>query len=113
MHVSHLDLHDLDSFYAALARHARVLLFKHSPICPVSAAALQEWERFRAGQPSAATLQVDVVAERTLSRAIAAACGVAHESPQAILFAGGRASWHASHGAITTTALAAAWARRG
>jgi bacillithiol system protein YtxJ len=51
-----------------------------------------------------------VIADRPVARGIAEQCGVKHQSPQAILFERGRAVWHASHDAITTGALHAAWA---
>jgi bacillithiol system protein YtxJ len=103
-------LHDLPAFDAALRAHARVLLFKHSPACGVSAAARAHWDRFGAGHPDVPLLFVDVIADRPVARGIAERCGVAHASPQAILFVQGRPVWHASHGAITAGALEAAWA---
>lgn len=104
-------LHDLDSWTRAL--HApRVLLFKHSPTCPISAAARAEYDAFRAELPDVPTLFVDVVADRPVARGIAERCGVTHQSPQAILFERGQPVWHASHGAITLGSLHAAWAPR-
>lgn len=102
-------LHDLSEFHSALTRHERVMLFKHSPICPVSHGAHEEWDAFAADRPDAALLFVDVIGDRPVARALAKESGVAHASPQAILFVGGRARWSASHGAITRAALVAAW----
>jgi bacillithiol system protein YtxJ len=104
-------LRDLDAFDAALTQ-PRVLLFKHSPICPISATARAEYKLFQLAHPDAPTLMVDVVSSRPIARGIAERCGVAHESPQAILFEDGAPTWHASHSAITCGALAAAWAPR-
>ena len=104
-------LHALDDFAQALQAR-RILLFKHSPICPVSAAARDEYDAFRQDLPDVPSMFVDVIADRPTARAIADACGVRHQSPQAILFEEGRAVWHASHGAITRAALHAAWAPR-
>ncbi len=101
-------LHDLDDFDTAI-RGSRVLLFKHSPACPISAAARDEWDAFRGEVPDATTLFVDVIADRPVARGIAERCGVRHESPQAILFDGGRPVWHVSHGAVTRASLRAAW----
>lgn len=98
-------LHDLPAFRAAVARHATVMLFKHSPICPVSAAAHDEWQAFARARPEVPRLFVDVIADRPVARGLAEECGVPHQSPQAILFRGGRPVWHASHGAITSEAL--------
>ena len=104
-------LHDLDAFRLALAE-PRMLLFKHSPTCPVSAAARTEYDAFCTDRPDVPTLFVDVVADRAVARGLADLCGVRHASPQAILFEQGRAVWHASHAGITRGALHAAWAPR-
>jgi bacillithiol system protein YtxJ len=107
-----LVLHDLAAFARALQQHPRVLLFKHSPVCPVSAAAREHYERWKSELPDAPTLFVDVIADRPVARGLAEQCGVRHESPQAILFERARAVWHASHDAITLGSLHAAWAPR-
>ena len=98
-------LHDLPAFERAVAGTPRVVLFKHSPICPVSVRALGEWRAFEAAHPALPKLFVDVIGDRPVARGLAAACGVPHESPQAILFVEGQAAWDASHGAITAPAL--------
>lgn len=104
-------LHDLAAFQRAL-QQPRVLLFKHSPVCPVSAAAREHYETFRRELPDVPTLFVDVIADRATARGLAEQSGVRHESPQAILFEQGRPVWHASHDAITLGSLHAAWAPR-
>lgn len=105
-------LHDLDAFAAAVAQTPRILVFKHSPVCPISAAAHDEYQAFCQDHPDVPTLFVDVIDDRPVARGIAERCGVRHESPQAILFEQGQPTWHASHGRITAAALAAAWAPR-
>lgn len=102
-------LHSLDDYSRGLTA-PRVLLFKHSPACAVSQRALAAFTAFQGAVPAATTMFVDVLADRPVARGIAAACGVPHESPQAILFVGGRAVWQASHAAITAAALQRAWA---
>lgn len=104
-----LVLHDLEAFAGALRDHVRVLLFKHSPTCPISAAARREYEAFTAAYPDVPTLFVDVVGDRPTSQGIARLAAVQHESPQAILFEGGRPVWHTSHHGITRGALEARW----
>ncbi|MCA8966480.1 MAG: bacillithiol system redox-active protein YtxJ [Planctomycetes bacterium] len=104
-------LHSLDD-YEAMLRHPRVLLFKHSPVCPISTAARAAFEMFCVEHPDAVTAFVNVIADRTVARGLAERCGVRHESPQAILFEAGVPVWHASHDAITPESLAAAWAPR-
>jgi bacillithiol system protein YtxJ len=101
-------LHDLDAWRAAVARHPLVMLFKHSPVCPISAAALEEWQEFRAARPDVPALFVDVIADRSVARGLSQECGIAHQSPQAILFKDGKPAWNASHGAITAASLGAA-----
>lgn len=108
--MSETVLRSLDDYEAALASHVRVLLFKHSPICPVSAAAFAEYRGFCAEQPDVPTLFVDVIEQRPVARGLAERCGVEHQSPQAILFREGQPVWNASHRAITKETLAAAWA---
>lgn len=102
-------LHGLHDFLDAL-RAPRVLLFKHSPVCPISAVANAEYAAFCRDQPAVPTLFVDVIADRPTARAIAEHSGIRHESPQAILFEQGKPTWHASHDAITRGTLHAAWA---
>jgi len=109
--MSQVEIHTLDAYREGLNSHPRVLLFKHSPICPVSDSAHAQWKLFRADHPETPTLFVDVIADRPVARELAEISGVPHASPQAILFAKGRPVWDASHGAITAEALSAAWAQ--
>lgn len=104
-------LRSLDDYQRAL-QQPRVLLFKHSPVCPISAAAREQYEAFCATHPDVPTAFVDVVENRHVARGLAEHCGIRHESPQAILFVAGEPAWHASHDAITAAALEAAWAPR-
>ena len=105
-------LTELSAFRDALQRHEVIMLFKHSPICPTSARAFTEWERFCDEQPDTARLFVDVIEQRAVARAIAEECGVVHASPQAILFRRGEPVWSASHFEIKAQTLAAAWNER-
>ena len=105
-------LRDLAAFDRALRDCPRVLLFKHSPTCPISADARAAYAAFCADLPDAPTLFVDVGADRPVARGIAERCGVRHESPQTILFEIGKPVWHASLDAITLGALHAAFAPR-
>ena len=101
-------LHTLEDWRAAVAREPRLMLFKHSPICPVSARALKQWQRFLAAHPSVPTAFVDVIADRPVARGLSEECGVPHQSPQAILFRAGKPAWNADHDDITAESLAAA-----
>lgn len=85
----------------------RALVFKHSTRCPVSTAAHREVAEFRRRNPAAAVYVVHVVEQRDLSRSVAERTGVRHESPQAIVLAGGAVVWHDSHEGVTADALVA------
>ena len=90
--------------------HVKVaVVMAHRNLDPVSARALGEWERFVAHHPQAALAFVDVIGDRPVARGISEVSGIRHESPQAILFRDGKATWDASHGSITAESLASAW----
>ena len=97
-------LSDRDQVRRAL-QAGRFLLFKHSPICPISARAFREYGRFCAEHGDVATGWIDVVAQRPVSQWVAELTGVPHQSPQALLFVDGQVQWHASHSMITRDAL--------
>jgi len=81
------------------------VIYKHSPICPVSWSAKREVKRFASQNSSAPVYEVNVVQDRALSRQLADDLGVRHESPQAILIQAGEAVYHASHHEITAQLL--------
>ena len=87
------------------------LIYKHSPICPVSTRAAREIERFEREHPEVPVYRVDVVGDRPVSQALAVRLGIRHQSPQAILVREGGPVWHDSHGGVTAAAVAAAAAR--
>jgi len=84
------------------------LLFKHSPSCPISARAFYELRTFLETGPDVPVGWIHVIEERPLSQEVARRTGVRHESPQALLLAGGRVLWSDSHGGITSERLGAA-----
>jgi len=92
-----------DALEAALASGS-FLLFKHSPVCPVSAKAKSEYEAFVA-EREVPTGWIDVIAQRDWSQWVAHETRVEHQSPQALLVRGGKVAWHASHFGITQAAL--------
>lgn len=86
-----------------------VVVYKHSPICDLSAGALHEMNAFRASAPAGLDLRfVDVLSARPASRLIEARTGVRHESPQVLVIKNGEVTWNASHRRITADAVAAA-----
>ncbi|MCZ6598145.1 MAG: bacillithiol system redox-active protein YtxJ [Planctomycetota bacterium] len=82
------------------------LLLKHSPICPISARAFEEYRAFVAEHPDVPTAWLDVIGQRPLSRAVEARTGIGHESPQALWIRDGAVAWSASHEGITRASLA-------
>jgi bacillithiol system protein YtxJ len=90
------------------SRQAPVLLLKHSTRCPISRAALRECEHFHQEHPDVELWRVLVIENRSLSVEITRATGVAHQSPQLLLFSDGQVTWHVSHWAITEKAMAGA-----
>ena len=103
-------LEELDRFLASTIDRPS-FFFKHSTRCPVSTRALDQYEQFLDSTDDAeAHVYLDLIAHRDVSNAVAEESGIAHESPQAILFADGKAVWSASHGRITKSNLADALA---
>ena len=88
-------LHDPSELLAA-ARAGAAVLYKHSPACWISARALKEVRAFAEAHPGTPVFMVDVLAQRTLSQALAARLGVTHRSPQAILLDHGEPVWDTS-----------------
>lgn len=95
---------------AWLASPTPVWVCKHSVTCPVSAAGLGEFERYLAARDDRAALVV-VQRSRGVSKHIAEATGVRHESPQVLLVRDRQVLWHACHGGITAEAMAEAVSR--
>lgn len=93
---------------AAALRDALFLLFKHSPVCPVSARAMKEYLQFVEEHGDVPTGWIDVIDQRDWSQWVAAETGVVHQSPQALLVRDGTVVWSASHFDITAGNLAAA-----
>jgi bacillithiol system protein YtxJ len=99
--------HDFDNLLANSLTEP-VLLLKHSTRCPISSAAWRAYQSYATAHPGAALYRVLVVEHREVSQEIAQQTGIAHQSPQALLFAGRQVTWHASHYSITADALEAA-----
>ena len=77
-----------------------VVLFKHDPFCPISAAAHRELQQM----PEPVSL-IDVEHETHISAEVAKRTGVRHESPQVIVLHQGRTAWSASRYEITQEAV--------
>ena len=88
-----------------------VVVFKKSPICPVSTRAEFEfltWAKGLAETDAVSLAMVDVIAEKPLARGLTKELGIDHQSPQALWFRGGELLWHDSHGALTQARFAEA-----
>jgi bacillithiol system protein YtxJ len=99
----------LRAIQAASLEHP-TLVFKHSPICPVSHRAGEQLDAFLSDLDEAQELvvaRIDVIDQRLLARGLTAELEVRHESPQALWFAAGELVWHGSHGALTRERFAA------
>ncbi|MGH7493780.1 MAG: bacillithiol system redox-active protein YtxJ [bacterium] len=77
-----------------------VFLFKYSTACLTSTRAWNRFKNFAETEKGAEFWRVLVIQQRPLSRQIAQHTGIAHESPQVLLFQGGQVTWHAAHGHI-------------
>jgi bacillithiol system protein YtxJ len=82
-----------------------VILFKHSPTCPVSWMAHREVMRLRTEQPDLPLYLISVRRRRDVARFIAEHTGVRHESPQVIVLRGGVVIASVSHDDVTASAI--------
>ena len=89
------------------SRAVPIIVFKKSPICPVSTMAegnFNRWLAEREDTPLKVCL-IDVIAQRPLARGLTAELDIRHESPQALVFRGGELTWNDSHGGLTEDAF--------
>ena len=86
-----------------LSETKKVLIFKHSTRCSISAMALSRIERDWATGENASIepYYLDLIKYRSLSNEIAQKFGVQHESPQILLIENGKCVYDASHNAIS------------
>jgi len=82
-----------------------VILFKHSPTCPVSWMAHREVMRLRAEQPDLPLYLISVRRRRDVARFIEERTGIRHESPQVIVLRGGAVVASASHDDVTASTI--------
>ncbi len=97
------------------SRAAPVVIFKRSPICPISQRAENEFDAWLAELAPDAALhvaRVNVIQRKPLARGLTAALGIEHESPQALWFQAGALAWHDSHGALTADRFRTAFTGR-
>ena len=83
----------------------QAVIYKHSNRCGISTAAQLEVRHFAETHTDVPIYQVDVVAQRPLSRTIADRLGIRHASPQVLLVRNGEHVWNTSHFRITAHAI--------
>ena len=86
------------------SKRTPVIVFKKSPICPISSNAEKEFRSWldAGGKDQAAVSWVDVINQRPLARGLTELLGIRHESPQALLFRDGECVWNDSHQKLTS-----------
>jgi len=102
-------LPELDSIEecASAMNEELVVLFKHSPTCPVSWMAHREVMHYRSAQPDIPMYLISVRRRREVSRYIAEQTGIQHESPQIIVLQRGQVVATVSHDEVTADAISA------
>ena len=83
-----------------------VILFKHSPTCPVSWMAHREVMQLKADHPEAPLYLISVRRKRDVAKFIESETGIQHESPQIIVFRNGKPVADASHDEVTAVFIA-------
>ena len=86
-----------------LSSDKKVIIFKHSTRCPVSAMALSRLERTwdKSEMEDTEAYFLDLIRYRAISNEIAGRFGVTHQSPQIIMVKNGEAVYNESHMAIS------------
>src|SRR6266446_2388895 len=89
--------------FLALSNGDPAIIFKHSNSCGISSRAHTQLSRL--GRPLGIVI---VQRARAVSDEIVKRTGVAHETPQLLIFRNGEVVWTASHGQINAETVAAA-----
>ncbi|MDR3585602.1 MAG: bacillithiol system redox-active protein YtxJ [Desulfosporosinus sp.] len=80
----------------------RIILFKHSTTCSISAHAWQEMQDFiRESSAEVLVVMIKVIESRPVCSQVTEDLGVKHQSPQVLLLSNRKVLWHASHQAVT------------
>lgn len=80
----------------------KVVIFKHSTTCPVSARAWREVQEFISQVSNdVLVIMIKVIESRPISNQVSEELGVKHQSPQVLLLSDRQAFWNASHQAVT------------
>ena len=80
----------------------KIILFKHSTTCPISARAWREVQDFiKESSSEVLVAMIKVIECRPVCSQVTADLGVTHQSPQALLLSNRKVLWHASHQTVT------------
>ena len=90
-----------------------VVLYKHSPVCPVSARVVREVAAFAERFGQIPVYLVDVVTQQALSQDLARTLGVEHRSPQLVWLTDRQVDWSVEYYEIRGTRLEREAAHRG
>lgn len=99
-----IKLSSIDQFEQVLEENKYVFVLKHSETCPISANAIDQFNKFLYERDMDGYYLI-VQDHRELSNYIADTFDVKHESPQAFYFVDGKVKWHDSHNNITLPTL--------
>lgn len=97
-------LHSIEDLNKFVQQSGKLLLFKHSTTCPISAKAHQEFQAFMNSSDTSAAI-VHVIEHRPVSNHIADKFGIKHESPQIFMLEDGEVKWNTSHWKITQDSI--------
>ena len=100
-----IKLSSIDKFEQVLKENNYVFVLKHSETCPISANAMDQFNKFLYERDMDGYYLI-VQQERDLSDYIEEKTKVKHESPQAFYFVKGQAIWNADHDHINVKSLA-------
>ncbi len=102
MNWNHLNSMDDLERAVEMSKRQKVMLFKHSTRCSISAAALNRVERNWKKEDSEKVVPffLDLIKNRDISNAIAARFGIEHQSPQVLVIENQTCIYQASHQAI-------------
>ena len=80
----------------------KIILFKHSTTCPISARAWGEVQNYiRESSDEVLVVMIKVIEARPVSNLVTETLGVQHQSPQLLLLENNQVLWHVSHQQIT------------
>ncbi len=99
------DGNDVESLVSRAPERGHALVFKHSPVCDLSARAYVEVRRFADSHPDVPVFVVDVIARRPLSNGLARRFTIPHASPQVLWLTDRKAVRNASHFSISADLL--------